>query len=241
MSEQEAATAAKTAVPATLRPRDAATLIVVRMGKDGPEVLMGERSAAHVFVPNHYVFPGGRVDRSDAFVEPATPFAPGVLARLTKSCTERRAVALGLSAVRETFEETGIVIGRPWRGPVPKPPLGWREFFETGRQPALGGLAYVARAITPTTQPRRFNARFFAADAATLGEDMLGEHGGGSGELEGQHWVTIPAARKLKIRPITGLVLDEIEARLDGHGLYDPSRLVPAFRVVQGRRLVTHE
>jgi 8-oxo-dGTP pyrophosphatase MutT (NUDIX family) len=239
MSEKEEAGIIERRV--TLRPRDAATLIVVRQGPDGPEVLMGERSARHVFVPNNYVFPGGSVDRADAFVEPATPLEPHVLASLTRTATPRRAVALALAAIRETYEETGIVIGRPRVGKAGKAPAGWAEFYATGRQPVLGGLAYVARAVTPTTQPRRFNARFFAADAAVLGDDILGEHGGGSGELEGQHWVTIPKARTLKIRPITGLVLDEIEARLRGHGIYDPGRPVPAFRTAQGRRVITHE
>src|SRR3546814_7636804 len=77
-----------------LRPRDAATLIIVRRGKNGGEVLMGERSAAHVFVPENYVFPGGRVDRSDAFVQPATPLRPDVLERMSRSATPRRALAL---------------------------------------------------------------------------------------------------------------------------------------------------
>src|SRR3546814_221205 len=100
-----------------LRPRDAATLIIVRRGKNGGEVLMGERSAAHVFVPENYVFPGGRVDRSDAFVQPATPLRPDVLERLSRSATPRRALALAMAAVRETFEETGLVVGRPVETP----------------------------------------------------------------------------------------------------------------------------
>ena len=56
-----------------MRPRDAATLILVRMKGKTPEVLMGCRAAAHAFMPNRYVFPGGRVDRADAHVPIATP------------------------------------------------------------------------------------------------------------------------------------------------------------------------
>src|SRR3546814_3707989 len=81
------------------------------------EVLMSERIAAHVFVPENYVFPGGRVDRSDAFVQPATPLRPDVLERLSRSATPRRALALAMAAVRETFEETGLVVGRPVETP----------------------------------------------------------------------------------------------------------------------------
>src|SRR3546814_15717428 len=81
-----------------LRPRDAATLIIVRRGKNGGEVLMGERSSAHVFVPENYVFPGGRVDRSDAFVQPATPLRQDVLELMSRSATPRRARAMAMAA-----------------------------------------------------------------------------------------------------------------------------------------------
>lgn len=222
---------------ARLRPRDAATLIVIRTGASGPEVLMGERSAAHVFVPNHYVFPGGRVDRADGFVAPARDLRPKVLERLMRSATERRARALGLAALRETFEETGLVLGLPDPAAGKAPPEGWSAFFATGRRPALDGLTYVARAITPKGQPRRFDARFFIADA----DHLEGEIGGGSGELERQHWVPLAETRKLKIRAITGLVLDEVEARIREDALHDDDRPVPVFRTRAGRRIISHE
>jgi len=56
-----------------LRPRDAATLILVRQRGKIPEVLLGCRDAKHAFMPNRYVFPGGRVDPADARVPVATP------------------------------------------------------------------------------------------------------------------------------------------------------------------------
>ncbi|MFN4089688.1 MAG: NUDIX hydrolase [Alphaproteobacteria bacterium] len=221
-----------------LRPRDASTLIIVRRGRNGGEVLMGERSAQHVFVPENFVFPGGRVDRSDAFVQPATPLRAEVLARLTRSATPRRALALAAAAVRETFEETGLVVGGPLEGATrPKrTPKGWEGFLATGMAPALGGLTYVARAVTPTGRPRRFNARFFVVDAEAISGEM-----GDSGELLKVRWFSLPDARKLKIRPITELVLAEIEARLAEDALHDPERPAPAFTVRQGRRHVTYE
>ena len=220
-----------------LRPRDAATLILVRTRPSGPEVLMGERSAAHVFVPGNYVFPGGRVDRSDAFVAPATPLREAVLQRLTASCTPRRAQALALAAVRETFEETGIILGQPANGAGPqRAPKGWEHYFSTGMVPALDRLTYVARAITPTGRPRRFNARFFVTDV-----DSVDTAHAGSGELEKLHWFSIPDAMQLKIRPITKLVLAEIERRIVEDGLHDDDRPVPAWRVVRGERQITYE
>src|SRR5216684_3737927 len=92
-----------------LRPRDAATLILVRERGRIPEVLMGCRDAKHAFMPNRYVFPGGRVDKADAHVPIATPLDRHVKARLLKAATAQRAQALGVAAVRETFEETGLI------------------------------------------------------------------------------------------------------------------------------------
>ncbi len=198
---------------------------------------MGERSAAHVFVPEHYVFPGGRVDRSDAYVAPVTPLRDPVMQKLTATCTPRRAQALALAAVRETFEETGIILGRPADGAVPKRvPKGWEQYFSTGMAPALDRLTYVARAVTPTGRPRRFNARFFVTDV-----DSVDTAHAGSGELEKLRWFQIREAMSLKIRPITRLVLAEIEQRIADGGLHDDSRPVPAFSVRRGQRQVSYE
>src|SRR5260370_6885145 len=102
-----------------LRPRDAATLILVRERGRIPEVLMGCRDAKHAFMPNRYVFPGGRVDKADAHLPIATPLDRHVKARLLKPATAQRAQALGVAAVRETFEETGLILANP---PKPAPP-----------------------------------------------------------------------------------------------------------------------
>ena len=222
----------------SLRPRDAATLILVRQGASGAEVLMGERSAAHVFVPGHYVFPGGRVDRSDAFVKPAAPLRPGVQTHLEASCSPRRAQALALAAVRETFEETGLLLGEKSDALRPKrSPKGWEHFYSTGLVPSLDHLSYVARAITPVGRPRRFNARFFATEATAVHSEFAG-----SGELEKLHWFPIGEAMQLKnIRQITQLVLQEIEARMKEDALHDDARPVPAYTVVRGTRQVAYE
>lgn len=196
--------------------RDAATLVIVRQRADGPEVLMGERSSGHVFYPHHYVFPGGRVDRSDGYVTPATPLRPDVQARLQATATPRRAQALALAAVRETFEEAGLIIGA--RATAPKrAPKGWGPFYDTGYGPALDGLTYIYRAVTPPGRTRRFNARFFVAEyervAATADVDQ--------DELLKLHWRDLDSALDLKIRPITAIVLKEIKARLADGSLYD--------------------
>ena len=196
--------------------RDAATLVLVRMRGRTPEILMGERSSGHVFYPHHYVFPGGRVDRSDGFVIPEKDLRPEVLKRLTASATERRARALALAAVRETFEETGLVIGS--KAPEPKrPPKGWGTFYKTGFGPSLDGLTYIYRAVTPPERPRRFNARFFVTEYERVSVVADVEQD----ELLKLQWRDIDSALQLKIRPITAIVLKEIRDRLNDGSLYD--------------------
>lgn len=73
-----------------VRPRDAATLIIVRTGAGEPRVLMGQRSANHKFMPNKFVFPGGKVDCADNRIVPPLDLHPHVMDRLRKGCSERK-------------------------------------------------------------------------------------------------------------------------------------------------------
>lgn len=234
MSEVEAA-------KAPVKPpriRDAATMIIVRQHRGEPKVLMGERSSGHVFFPHHYVFPGGRVDRADGYVKPATDLRPDVLERLTQACTERRARALAMAAVRETFEEAGLVIGSPAAKPQ-RPPKGWEAFFATGNAPCLENLSFVYRAVTPPGRPRRFNARFFVIDAEHVRGDMDRDDQG-DGELLKLKWFRFADAYDLKIRPITAMALREIEARIASGNLHDPDRPVPWVKTIGKERVQGH-
>src|SRR5260370_22723371 len=103
-----------------LRPRDAATLILVRERGRIPEVLMGCRDAKHAFMPNRYVFPGGRVDKADAHVPIATPLDRHVKARLLKAATAQRAHARRVAAVRETLEGAGLMVAQPLKKRAPR-------------------------------------------------------------------------------------------------------------------------
>jgi 8-oxo-dGTP pyrophosphatase MutT (NUDIX family) len=214
-----------------LRPRDAATLILVR---DGREVLLGVRSAGHVFMPHMYVFPGGRVDPGDARV--ASPFglAPIDERKLTRSVSAARARAIAMTAVRETFEETGLILGRK----VPSTPASrsphWRPVFDTGHVPALDRMRYVARAITPPGGVRRYDARFFLADAKHVSGQLQG-----NGELEDLRWVDLDHALELPLSPITELVLDLLADRL--RGARDSEDRIPLYRSLRGKELVEHE
>jgi 8-oxo-dGTP pyrophosphatase MutT (NUDIX family) len=211
-----------------LRPRDAATLIVVR--RDGPEprVLMGRRAQGHVFMAAKWVFPGGRVDRTDFSAPSASELRPEVAAALERAAASNRARALGLAAVRETFEETGLLLGRPAE---PRPRAGpWREFLALGALPDLAALTYVARAITPPQRSRRFDARFFLADAEAL---MTLEPRAAATELDEIAWIEPSKTRDFDIPQITRFVLAEVTARLD-----HPDRPIPLVRMVRGKHVV---
>ena len=212
------------------RPKDAATLILVRAGRT-PEVLMGRRAPGHVFMASKWVFPGGRIDRADFSAASANDPAATTRARLEAELPPRRARALALTAVRETFEETGLILGRP--APTASVAGPWREFRQAGALPDLEALTYVARAITPPGRTRRFDARFFMADGEAL---MAPEPTAGSGELDEIAWLPLDEARSLDLPSITRFVLGEVAERLS-----DPGRPLPFVRMVRGTHLVSHD
>lgn len=183
-----------------MRPVDAATLIILRNRR---EVLMGVRSTEHVFVPGHYVFPGGRVDAGDARVPAPVRLRKTVQEKLTQSASPARARALAMAAVRETFEETGLLLGRRTAQPLTTRSPGWRAFYRRGLVPALDRLDYIARAITPPDNVRRFDARFFLADARHVQGELRG-----NGELHDLQWVPLAETPDLPMIGITRLVLE---------------------------------
>lgn len=212
-------------------PKDAATLILTRRRKGEPEVLMGRRAPGHVFMAAKWVFPGGRVDRADFTAASANELPGREFARLTREVQARRARALALAAIRETFEETGLLLAEPAQPASVAGP--WREFRAVGALPDLAALSYVARAITPPGRTRRFDARFFMADARAL---LHPEPTAGSGELDEIAWLPLAQARTLDLPAITRFVLGEISERQDY-----PNRPIPYVRMVRGRHVVEHQ
>jgi 8-oxo-dGTP pyrophosphatase MutT (NUDIX family) len=190
-----------------VRPKDAASLVVIRKTRKEPEVLMGRRHKKTRFMPDAFVFPGGRLDAADARAQPASHLPRGVEKHLLRSVTPARARALAMTAVRETFEETGLLLGA--EGSVGGTrDEGWAAVRETGLAPDLARLDYVGRAITRAASPIRFDARFFFAEAG----DFVGELGG-SGELLDLAFVPLAKARELPSAMITQFMLSEV-ARL---------------------------
>jgi 8-oxo-dGTP pyrophosphatase MutT (NUDIX family) len=216
-----------------IRPKDASTLLILDRAAGGPwRVLMGRRHMRHRFYPGAFVFPGGRVDPGDSRTPLADDFDPVTLDKLSRSLkgprTAARVRAFGVAALRETYEEAGLFIGRRAEGPVPALRGELAAFGERGIAPGLGALRFVARAITPPRRPRRFDTRFlacFAHDIADRTADGLGP----SGELEDVAWLTFDEAKKTEIPPITVTILDEVAARLAADPALDPAGPVPFY------------
>ncbi|MBJ7448660.1 MAG: NUDIX domain-containing protein [Brevundimonas sp.] len=213
------------------RPKDAATLILTRGTSGSTEVLMGRRAPGHVFMASKWVFPGGRIERADYSAASATDLPAQDAARLAREGNARRARALALTAVRETFEETGLMLAEP--APIASVAGAWREFRAVGALPDLAALSYVARAITPPGRTRRFDARFFMADAKAL---LRPEPTAGSGELDEIAWMPLADARALDLPAITRFVLGEVAERL-----IQPGRPLPFVRMIRGTHHVEHQ
>ncbi|MCR9194454.1 MAG: NUDIX domain-containing protein [Hyphomonas sp.] len=192
------------------RPSDAATLILVRRDQAQPRVLMGKRSGRHDFMPDKYVFPGGRVDPQDGRVASYSELAAKEEKRL-RFQTKRLPRAFALTAIRETFEETGLLLGKQAEMPR-KAPAGWEKLYELDIAPNLEHLRFIGRAITPPYRPKRFDARFFMAEAElTLIDDRPPMDGA---ELHDLQWVTLKDALALDLPNVTRFMLGEIEERL---------------------------
>jgi 8-oxo-dGTP pyrophosphatase MutT (NUDIX family) len=205
--------------------RNAATVIVLRDRMGEPSILMGQRGAKAAFMPNKFVFPGGAVDADDARVRLATPLPAVCDGRLRDDSPDGLQHPLAVAAIRELWEETGLVLGTPgtWEGDVPE---DWATFAATGHLPSAQSLQFVFRALTPPGRPRRFDARFFLVDADDIQGD-LDDFTHASDELSHLQWIKLTEARQFDLPFITEVVLAEVAGRVLDR---DPPESVPYFR-----------
>lgn len=219
------------------KPRDSSTLIIVDTSSGEPRILMGKRRMDQVFMPGKYVFPGGRVDASDRDVEVLDELHDYEIAKLliemrdTPSAARARAIAL--AAIRETFEETGLVVGAPGLPAGPVQAEAWQGFYAHGCMPKLSQLRFFARAITPPGRPRRYDSRFFYADVSAVAVRSEVR----DGELSSLDWFTFDEMRELDLPAITRVVLEDLIDRLkldaDG-GAQAVGAAVPFYRHKNG-------
>ena len=213
-----------------VRPRDAATLIIVRQDRGRPEILMGRRNSGHNFMPDLWVFPGGRIDRADYHAPFVEDLKPEVAATFSSHKPVTKGRALALTAIRETFEEAGLLLVRP--APA-RPTVGaWREFVSQGALPDLSPIDIVFRAITPPSVGKRFDTWFLMASAERL---ISLERQADCGELEEIAWFSLDDAMDLKLPTVTRMVIQEVGRRQE-----DPSRPAPFVRFKDGGPRMSH-
>ena len=196
-------------------PRDAATLILVDADGGEAKILMGQRHLSHRSMPGKFVFPGGRVEPKDYVAGHRLDLPMAVQSKLLRQLKgvphPGRAKALVHAALRETQEETGLVIAQD----------GLAGGSSCGPSP----LTFIARAITPPGRPRRFDTRFFALPSSSITErlDIV------DGEFSAIHWLSLNEARDADLPLITRVILDELEERMTGGRLGKAVRPVPFY------------
>jgi 8-oxo-dGTP pyrophosphatase MutT (NUDIX family) len=217
--EMTAAPTDKTAI------RDAATIIVLRDRFKDPSILMGQRGSKAAFMPDKFVFPGGAVDSGDGDIPLAAAVGDPCHGRLAEQAQDGFQNALAAAAIRELWEESGLILGRrgDWAN---TPPFDWVDYADAGFVPDASALQYVFRALTPPGRTRRFDARFFLVDADAISGD-LDDFSSASDELSHLQWVKLGEVRKLNLPFITEVVLAEIAARVADP---NPPQSVPYFR-----------
>lgn len=217
------------AVPNSKPMPSASMMIIDRTGAE-PRVLMGRRHESHSFMPGRYVFPGGRTEACDRQMNVAGALHEMIEERLLRRVSRpspMRPRILALAAIRETFEETGLMIGSKDYGPLPSaPPGAWAQFAEREVFPELDRLHLVARAVTPPRRNKRFDTAFFAVEADAIGDRVEGMVGPGS-ELVELVWLPLSEAARLDMPLITRAVLAELATRI-GFGMH-PMAPVPYF------------
>ncbi|HEX3860091.1 MAG TPA: NUDIX domain-containing protein [Stellaceae bacterium] len=184
---------------AIARPRDAASLILMRGEGRDLELLAGRRPAHVKFMPGVWVFPGGAIDPEDRRPWHGETGGEHLPPRLLRSAR---------AALRETWEEVGVLVGR--RDAANGSPAATKRahtpteaaYAAQGAVPAFDVLTYIGRAITPTRVFRRFNTRFFLADSSAVIGDPVS-----SDELEDVGWHPIGRQPLVPFRDVTQFML----------------------------------
>jgi 8-oxo-dGTP pyrophosphatase MutT (NUDIX family) len=199
-----------------LKPRDSATLILIDRSEETPKVLLGRRHERHRFMPGKFVFPGGRIEKADRTMAAHAALHERDVARLMRLVrrpSAAKAASFALAAIRETYEETGLMLGVRSDRSIAAPSSAWDAFAKEGVIPDLSAIHFIARAITPPKRPLRFDSRFFAADVSAVAHRAEG-FVGPEAELVELVWLPITEARRLDMPGITAIALEELQDRI---------------------------
>jgi len=221
-----------------IAPKDASTLILLDRSGPSPKVLMGKRHQRHTFLPGAFVFPGGSADASDRKMPVAAALDPRAENKLmlhTRRPSTDKARGLAVAAIRETFEETGLLLGTK-RGSSRAAPEGpWQAFSEAGILPDLSSMHFIARAITPPRRKRRYDTRFFTCDVSAIAHKIDGKVGADF-ELTELVWLPLDAIKeKIELLAISEIVLRDLQRQIEAGFSHDLP--VPFYRVLHGKRV----
>lgn len=197
-------------------PRDAATIMLIDRSGPQAKVLLGRRHHGHKFMPGKFVFPGGRIEAHDRAMSAVSELHPDTQRKLLERVpnpSPELARGLALAAVREMAEETGLLLGVQGDTAPQTPGEIWSEFVKAKVHPDLGQLHFIARAITPPKRPKRFDTRFFTADATSIVHKIEGVVGPDS-ELVELVWAPVEEAAQFDMPTITSVILEELAARV---------------------------
>ncbi len=185
------------------KPRVASTLVLTHGSGPDLKILMGQRSKRHDFMPSVYVFPGGRVDRADSYAKYAKDLSPRTERILEAAYSPRRARAVALASIRETWEETGLMLGAPSKITRNLNHASYDDFRKAGLLPDLSGIEVFGRAVTPPHRHKRFDAWFFVKQL----EGKTPPQTSDSSELLNVGWFTFDEIKKLETQRATDMML----------------------------------
>jgi 8-oxo-dGTP pyrophosphatase MutT (NUDIX family) len=146
-----------------------------------------------------------------------------------------KARGLALAAIRETFEETGLMLGSKRDNAPAAPPGPWAAFAEANIHPDLSTVHFIARAITPPRRKRRYDTRFFTADVSAIAHKIDGKVGPDA-ELIELVWLPLDGIKeKIELLAITEIVLLDLHKQIAAGFSHDLP--VPFYRVLHGKRV----
>jgi len=201
--------AQRAALPRAVKPKRAATIVLIQGDTDNPRILMGQRGKGHDFMPSVYVFPGGRVDRADSYAPYSGELSPRTQSILQAAYAPRAAKALLLAAIRETFEETSLILGKKEKTSKTMTHTSWQEFMDKGSIPDLSGIEVFGRAITPPHRHKRFDTWFFVKHLEGNIADTAD-----SAELLNVGWFTFDQIDALNTHRATDMMLQVLKKYL---------------------------
>lgn len=193
------------------RPRLASTIVLTVGDRRKPKILMGQRSKKHDFMPSVYVFPGGRVDRADSYAKYAGDLSARTERILETAYNPRRSRAVVLAAVRETWEETGLLLGKTvLDGERDLNHASYDTFRAAGQRPDISDIEVFGRAITPPHRHKRFDAWFFHKHLGDIAPPKITD----SAELLNVDWFTFDQIKDLEQQRATTMMLAVLKDHL---------------------------